>query len=105
MVPPLLQVYIRKKILPDLERPNQLMRNRYISRMTNPVKNYYRQTDPEQIKKRYKTVGEMLSYLTEKMGYWAKRFGRIQHAQKSKGFLKTQQVDSPCEGKIFIKKG
>ena len=88
-VPLLLQGFIRKKILPDFERLTQFMRDLSISRTTNPVENYYRQTDPDQIKKRYKTVRGILSYLTGKMEYWTGKFGRTQHAQKSKGFLKT----------------
>ena len=48
-VPPLLQGYIRKKILPDFERLTHFMRNLSISRTTNPVES---QTDPDQIKKR-----------------------------------------------------
>jgi hypothetical protein len=57
-VPRVLQAYIRKEILPDLWRLTQFMRDPYISRIftTNPVENYYSQTDPEEIKKRYKTT-------------------------------------------------
>ena len=91
-VSPLLQGYIRKKTLPDFERLTHFMRNLSISRTTNPVES---QTDPDQIKKRYKTVWGILSYLAGKVEYWTKRFGRTQHAQKFEGFLKTQQVDSP----------
>ena len=78
-IPLFLQGYIQKKILPDLERITPLMRDLSISRTTNPVENYYRQTDPGQIKKRYKTSRGILSYLTGKMEYWAGKLGRTQH--------------------------
>jgi transposase-like protein len=75
-----LQEYIRKKILPDFERLTQFMRDGLISRTTNSVENYYRQTDPDQIKKKYKTSQGILSYLARKMEYWTMKFGRcIQH--------------------------
>ena len=78
-VPRVLQGYIQKKILPDFERLTQFMRDPFVSRTTNPVENYYRQTDPEQIKKRYKTIEGILSCLTGKMEYWTGKFGRTQH--------------------------
>jgi hypothetical protein len=77
--PRVLQGYIRKKILPDFERLPKFMRDPFVSKTTNPVENYYRQTDPEQIKKRYKMCG-ILSYLAGKMEYWTGKFGRAQHA-------------------------
>ena len=47
---------------------------------TNPVENYYRQTDPDQIKEKYKASQGMLSYLARKMQYWTMKLGRcIQH--------------------------
>ena len=79
-VPPVLQRYIRKKILPDFGRLTAFMRDGLISRTSNPVENYYRQTDPEAIKKKYRTVRGILSYLERKMRYWTTRFGgRMQH--------------------------
>jgi hypothetical protein len=72
--------YIRKKPLPDFERLTLFMRDGLVSRTTNPVENYYRQTDPEQIKDTYKTVQGILSYLARKMDYWTAKLGRdFQH--------------------------
>lgn len=51
-----LQRFITKKIIPDWKRLTQYMRHPYISRTSNPSENYFRQTDPEQIKKKYKTT-------------------------------------------------
>jgi transposase-like protein len=79
-VPRVLQGYIRKKILPDFERLTLFMRDGFVSKTTNPVENYYRQTDPDQIKKKFKTSQGMLSYLAKKMEYWTMKLGRfIQH--------------------------
>jgi len=72
--------YIRKKLLQDFERLTLFMRDGLVSRTTNPVENYYRQTDPEQIKDTYKTVQGILSYLARKMDYWTAKLGRdFQH--------------------------
>lgn len=79
-IPRVLQRYIRKKILPDFERLTLFMRDGCVSKTTNPVENYYRQTDPDQIKKKYKTSQGMLSFLARKMDYWTMKLGRcIQH--------------------------
>lgn len=45
-----------------------------IDRTTNKIENYYRQTDPEKIKKNYKTKTGILSFLTYKMEYWTEKF-------------------------------
>jgi hypothetical protein len=68
-IPRVLHGYIRKKILPDFDRLTLFMRDGFVSKTTNPVENYYRQTDPDQIKKKYKTSQGMLSYLARKMEY------------------------------------
>jgi hypothetical protein len=62
------------------ERLTLFMRDGSVSRTTNPVENYYRQTDPEQIKDKYKTDQGILSYLARKMEYWTAKLGRcLQH--------------------------
>ena len=79
-IPRVLREYIRKKILTDFERLTLFMRDGFVSKTTNPVENYYRQTDPDQIKKKYKTSQGMLSYLARKMEYWTMKLGRfVQH--------------------------
>jgi hypothetical protein len=79
-IPVVLRRSIRKKLLPDFERLTLFMRDGFVSRTTNPVENYYRQTDPEQIKDKYKTAQGILSYLARKMDYWTAKFGRnLQH--------------------------
>ena len=74
-IPVVLQRWIVKKILPNFDRLTSFMRDGFISRTNNPVENYYRQTDPDQIKKKYKTSQGILSYLYRKMDYWTVKFG------------------------------
>ncbi|MDO9044391.1 MAG: transposase, partial [Methanobacteriaceae archaeon] len=44
-----------------------------IPRTSNTVENYYRQTEPEQIKKKYKTITGILTYLHHKMKNWTQK--------------------------------
>jgi hypothetical protein len=52
------------------------MKDHKIPRTTNQVENYYRQTEPEQIKTKYKTNKEILSYLHRKMKKWTQKHGK-----------------------------
>lgn len=52
------------------------MRNPMIARTTSSNENHYRQTDPKQIKKIYKTTTGIPSYLSPKNG--------IQHTKKTR---------------------
>jgi hypothetical protein len=76
-VPRVLRGFITGKLLPDFERLTLFMRDSLVSKTTNPVENYYRQTDPESTKKRYRTGRGVLSYLAQKMAYWTVKFGRL----------------------------
>jgi len=58
-----------KKVIPDFQRLTQFMRNPMIARTTSSNENHYRQTDPKQIKKIYKTTTGIPSYLSPKMEY------------------------------------
>ena len=78
-IPRVLQKWIQHKIIPDFERLTIFTRDRSSSRSKNPVKNYYRQTDPNQIKRKYKTYQGILAFLTRKMEYWTSKHGKIQH--------------------------
>jgi hypothetical protein len=56
------------------------MRDRSVSLTPNPLGNYFRQTNLEQIKDKYKMVQGILSYLARKMKYWSSNLGRdLQH--------------------------
>ncbi|MBM4241492.1 MAG: ISNCY family transposase [Euryarchaeota archaeon] len=91
-IPKVLQGFIIKKIIPDFQRLTQFlrlfvaslkiydfqfMRHPYISRTSNPDENYYRQTDPEQVKRKYKKPEGFLNYASLKMQYWTKKHGKI----------------------------
>jgi transposase-like protein len=76
-IPRGLRGFITGKILPDFERLTFFMRDGLVSKTTNPVENYYRQTDPESTKKEYKTSRGVLSYLAQKMVHWTVKFGRL----------------------------
>ncbi|HDS46095.1 MAG TPA: hypothetical protein ENN68_08450 [Methanomicrobia archaeon] len=76
-VPRVLRGFVTGKLLPDFERLTLFMRDGFVSKTTNPVENYYRQTDPESTKRRYKTNRGVLSYLAQKMAYWTAKFGQL----------------------------
>ena len=75
-IPKVLQQYLTKKILPDFQRLTHFMRNPFIQRTSNKVENYYKQTDPNQIKKIYKTIKGILNYLNQKMKKWTAKHGK-----------------------------
>jgi len=75
-IPKVLQRYLTKKILSDFEILTYFMKDSIIVRTSNPVENYYRQTDPDQIKKIYKIAQGILSYLTQKMKKRTQKHGK-----------------------------
>ena len=72
-IPSFLQRFIKQKIVPDYKRLTQFMEDHKIPRTSNTVENYYRQTEPEQIKKKYKTITGILTYLHHKMKNWTQK--------------------------------
>jgi hypothetical protein len=76
-IPRVLRGYIRGKILPDFDRLTLFMRDGLVSKTTNPLENYYQHTDPESVKKKYKTSRGLLSHLALKMEYWTVKLGRL----------------------------
>lgn len=75
-IPKLLQKFITKKIIPDFQRLTHYTRDPLIPRTSNHVENYYRQTEPEQIKTKYKTNTGILTYLNLKMKNWTQKHGK-----------------------------
>jgi transposase-like protein len=75
-IPTVLKRYISKKVIFDFQRLTHFMRDPLIKRTSNQVENYYRQTEPEQIKTIYKTNKGILSYLYLKMNKWTKKHGK-----------------------------
>jgi len=74
-IPKVLQKFITKKIIPDFQRLTHYTRDPLITKTSNHVENYYRQTEPEQIKTKYKTNKGILNYLKMDTKTWQK----IQH--------------------------
>ena len=72
-IPRVLKRFIKHKIMPDYKRLTTFMENTKIPRTSNTVENYYRQTEPEQIKKKYKTITGILTYLHYKMKNWTQK--------------------------------
>ena len=72
-IPRVLQRFIKQKIVPDYKRLTNYMEHHKIPRTSNTVENYYRQTEPEQIKKKYKTITGILTYLHHKMKNWTQK--------------------------------
>jgi transposase-like protein len=75
-IPKFLQRFITKKILPNLNRLTQFMHNPKISRTSNYLENYYRQTLPKANKKKYKTTNGLTNYLKLKMQKWTQKHGK-----------------------------
>jgi len=75
-IPRVLQRFITKKILPDFNRLTQFMHNPKISRTSNYVENYYRQTLPRANKKKYKTITGLINYLKLKIQKWTSKHGK-----------------------------
>ena len=69
-IPRVLQRFITKNILPNLNRLTQFMQNPKIARTSNYIENYYRQTLPKAHKKKYKTINGLINYLKLKMQKW-----------------------------------
>jgi hypothetical protein len=62
-------------IFDGFNRLTHFIRDILIARTSNLVEDYYRQTDPNQIKKIYKTAQGILSYLIHKMKKWIRKHG------------------------------
>jgi hypothetical protein len=72
-IPRLLQRFIKQKIIPDYKRLTQFMEDHKIPRTSNTVENYHRKSEPEQIKKKYKTITGILTYLNHQMKNWTQK--------------------------------
>src|SRR5665648_1181887 len=82
-IPRILKRFITKNILPNLNRLTQFMHNPKISRTSNYVENYYRQTLPRANKKKYKTIHGLINYLKLKMQKWTSKH-RKNHQHQTK---------------------
>ena len=72
-IPRYLQRFIHRKIIPDFTRLTSFMQDHKIARKTNQVENYYRQTLPKAIKRKYKTIKGLCNYLKLQMQKWTQK--------------------------------
>ena len=68
--PEVLQQFIEKHVTNFIDRYLLYLKDPQIEKTSNKLDNYYRNTDPEIIKKRYKTRNGILSYLYYQMVEW-----------------------------------
>ena len=72
-IPPVLQQFMQKHAINFIERYLLYLKNPKIEKTSNKLDNYYRNTDPEIIKTRYKTRKGILSYLYYQMIEWTNK--------------------------------
>ena len=65
--------FIRKHIINHFHRYLQHLDDENIEKTSNKVENYYRQTNPEIIKKLYKTKNGILTFLDYQMKNWTEK--------------------------------
>jgi len=69
-IPKVLHKFIKDKIFPDFQILTQYMRNPNVPRTTNCNENYYLQTLPDELKRKFKTPNRINNYLLRKMENW-----------------------------------
>jgi transposase-like protein len=67
---------IIQKIVQDFDRLTLFMRDGLISRTTNPIESYYRNTIPDSLKRIFKTPEGILKFLNVRMDYWIKNISK-----------------------------
>ena len=72
-IPVVLKDFIRKHIINHFHRYVQHLDDENIEKTSNKVENYYRQTNPEIIKKLYKTKNGILTFLDYQMKNWTEK--------------------------------
>lgn len=76
-IPVVLKDFIRKHIINHFHRYVEHLDDENIERTSNKVENYYRQTNPEKIKKLYKTKNGILTFLDYQMKNWTEKHIKI----------------------------
>ena len=69
--------FIIKHIINHFHRYVQHLDDENIEKTSNKVENYYRQTNPEKIKKIYKTKNGILTFLDYQMKNWTEKHIKI----------------------------
>jgi len=65
------------KVMMDFDRYTVFLKDSLISKTSNPVEEYFRQTSPEKVKKIYKSPHGILKFLRQRAGFWALRHGLL----------------------------
>ncbi len=76
-IPVVLKDFIRKHIINHFHRYVEHLDDDKIEKTSNKVENYYRQTNPEIIKKLYKTKNGILTFLDFQMQNWTQKHIKI----------------------------
>ena len=76
-IPVVLKDFIRKNIINHFHRYVEHLDDEKIEKTSNKVENYYRQTNPEIIKKLYKTKNGILTFLDFQMQNWTQKHIKI----------------------------
>ena len=75
-IPVVLKDFIRKHIINHFHRYVQYLDDENIEKTSNKVENYYRQTNPEKIKKTFKTKNGILTFLDYQMQNWTQKHNK-----------------------------
>ncbi len=73
---PLIFPKLIRKIVQDFERLTLFMRDGLVSRTTNPIESYYRNTIPDSLKRIFKTQEGVLMFLNGRKDYWIKNISK-----------------------------
>lgn len=76
-IPEVLRQFIHKHVLNHFKRYIEYLDDENIEKTSNKVENYYRQTNPEKIKRIYKTKTGILTFLDYQMENWTKNHRKI----------------------------
>ncbi|AMK16016.1 transposase [Methanobrevibacter olleyae] len=76
-IPEVLMQFVNKHVLYHFKRYIEYLDDENIEKTSNKVENYYRQTNPEKIKKTYKTKNGILTFLDYQMKNWTKNHIKI----------------------------
>ena len=76
-IPVVLKDFIRKHIINHFHRYVEHLDDDHIENTSNKIENYYRQTNPEKIKKLFKTKNGILTFLDFQMQNWTQKHIKI----------------------------
>jgi transposase-like protein len=75
-MPSCLKKYV-DKVMVDFDRYTAFLRDPMISKTSNPVEEYFRQTSPEKVKRIYKSPHGLMKYLKKRAAFWSIKHGLL----------------------------